>query len=251
MEGQAEQTGEKEVKKAITKKLFLSLLFLVLLLIAGFSVVISPAFSLGTVRVEGNFYMAENEILEIAGIPESINIFRLNTVEIEERLSKDLRIETAQITRNFPSQLTISIKERQPIAYVACDYGFVEIDRNGMAIMACKNLKNIQVPMITGIILHNIYIGDQVDDPVIKQALVYLAALDEESINKMSEINIKDKNQLVAYTNNSVQIRIGGLENLAEKARLTQGFLADANVKQLPIEYIDFNFTSPFIKVRQ
>ncbi|WP_110953217.1 cell division protein FtsQ/DivIB [Anaerosinus massiliensis] len=239
------------VKNSTSKQLFLSLLFIFIVLITGFSFIISPTFSIGEIKVDGNKYLTTEEIYQIAGVPEKINIFRLNTKEIQERLLKDLRISEAAVSRDFPSRITIHIVERKPIAYIACDYGFLEIDKSGLILAAYKNIKNINVPMITGIVLQNLYVGDKVDHAVLYNVLEYLSYLDESSINQMSEVNATSSDQLIAYTNSSVQIRIGKNERLLEKAKLTEEFLGELKKTKLPIEYIDLNFASPFIKFKK
>jgi len=251
---QAKQTDPidgNSTKKSKSKQLFLSLLFIFIVLVTSFSFITSPAFSVGNIKIDGNKYLTGEEIYQIAGVPEKINIFRLNTKEIQTRLLKDLRISEANVLRDFPSTITIHIVERKPIAYVACDYGFVEVDKTGLILAAYKSVKNIDVPMITGVTLHNLYVGDKVDNMLMVNVLKYLSYLDESSINQVSEVNATVADQLIAYTNSSVQIKIGNNERLADKARLTQEFLGELKKTKLPIEYIDLNFASPFIKFKK
>ena len=105
--------------------------------------------------------------------------------------------------------------------------------------------------MITGAVAKDKYIGDEVDDPLVKKILEFLQKIDAESLNKLSEVAIISADYIVAYTNTerSVQIRIGKLERLDEKARLTEDFLKDLETNPNPIEYVDFNYTAPFIKL--
>lgn len=248
---EADLEEARQGKKSTSKQLFFTLLLFFIVLITGFSFIISPAFSVGNIIVEGNKYLTEEELYQIAGVPEKINIFRLNTTELKTRLYKDLRIEEADISRRFPSTIVLKITERTPLAYVACDYGFVEIDKKGTVLAAYKTIKNIRVPMITGITLHNLYVGDTVDHVVLLKVLEYLSYMDETAVNQMSEVNVAVPEELVAYTTSSVQIRIGKAERLSEKAKLTQGFLEELKKTKLSIEYIDFNFASPFIKFKK
>ena len=44
------------------------------------------------------------------------------------------------------------------------------------------------MPIITGIRLGNIYVGDKVDSAAVKNILTYLAALDEGTLSQLSEI---------------------------------------------------------------
>ena len=220
------------------------------LLIAFFLFVNSPYFTVGTVLVEGNKYVTVEEVLRVAGVPERINIFRLKTTELSERLMSDLRVSEVHIERKFPATIIISIKERQPLAFVASQYGFVEIDREGVVMAAFKNLKQVKVPIITGVRLGNVYVGDQVNNAGLLNVLIYLAALDEDVLNQLSEVNIKSTDELVAYTTNSVYIRVGDSQRLTEKAKLTGEILQEIVAKKMVVDYIDLNYTSPIIKLR-
>lgn len=219
-------------------------------LIAFFLFINSSYFTVGTVVVEGNKYITVEEVLRVAGVPERVNIFRLKTSEISERLMNDLRVSEVQVARKFPATITIQVKERQPLAFVANQYGFVEIDRQGIVMMAYKNLKQVKVPVITGVRLGNVYVGDQVNNPGLLHVLTYLSALDEDVLNQLSEVNIKSADELVAYTTNSVYIRVGDNQRLTEKAKLTGEILHEISAKKMAVEYIDLNYTSPIIKIR-
>lgn len=219
-------------------------------LIAFFLFINSSYFTVGTVVVEGNKYIAVEDVLRVAGVPEQVNIFRLKTPEIKDRLMSDLRVAEVQVERKFPATISIHIQERQPLAFVANQYGFVEIDRQGIVMAAFKNLKQVKIPVITGVRLGNVYVGDQVNNPGLLNVLTYLAALDEEVLNQLSEVNIKSADELVAYTTSSIYIRVGDNQRLMEKAKLTGEILQEISAKKMVVEYIDLNYTSPIIKIR-
>ena len=75
--------------------------------------------------------------------------------------------------------------------------------------------------------------------------------IDENSVNEIAEVHIAVPDQIVAYTRNSVQIRLGSTDRLSEKAKATQAFIQKMPSMKQPIEYIDFNFTAPFIKFKK
>ncbi|WP_019554729.1 cell division protein FtsQ/DivIB [Propionispira raffinosivorans] len=237
-------------KKTISKQFFLLVFILLIFFIGMISLLCSPVFSVNRVQVSGNTYMSQDEVIRIAGLPDRVNIFRLTTREIQTKLCKDLRIEQAVVQRSFPSTIKIQIIERKPIASVACEYGFLEIDKKGMVLAVHKTITDMQVPIITGVVLHNLYIGDSVLDATCLKVLEYLAQLDETSVNQISEVHIAAPDQIVAYTRNSVQIRLGSTDRLSEKAKATQDFIQNMQTMKQSIEYIDFNFTAPFIKFK-
>lgn len=239
-----------EERQPVPKRLFSGLLMVLFVLIIGFLFLNSSLFNVSSIVIQGNKYMSNEEIYAVASVPENSNIFRLSLTEVKERLSRDLRIAKVEVSRKFPNTIVVTINERKPLAYVATSYGFVELDKQGIVLAAYKNLKKVRVPMITGARLENGYIADQVQNQSIVNILSFLAYFDEETLDQLSEVNI-NAGQIFAYTNNSIQIRIGAAERLSEKAKLTQDILKEIHDRNLIVEYIDLNYSSPFIKFKQ
>lgn len=241
---------ERGEKKSMSASMFIGLLFSLVVLIAAFMFVNSAYFAVGNVLVEGNKYLAQDEVYRIAGVPEQINIFRLNTNEIRKRLSNDLRIATVDVARHFPATIVITVSERRPIAYLAGNYGFVEVDKQGIILAVHKNIKQSHVPIITGFRAGGAYVGDKIEDFQAKQLLIFLSLLEDSAISQLSEINASGE-RLTAYTTKAVNIRLGDFNRLDEKSRLLGNILAEVQQKKLNVEYIDLTYASPFIKVKQ
>ena len=236
------------------RRLFKGVIFLLISgLILAF-VVYVPIFTLQQIKINGANYITQDDILKVGNIYIGEPLFQLETDSITNRLSQDLRIEEVSVRRVLPNTLEVTIKERRPVATILCDYGYLDMDKNGKILDSYKNLKTMQIPMITGASVRDLYIGDDVDDELVKKILDFLNKLNVESLNKLSEVAIISEDYIVAYTNTgkkSIQIRIGKLERLDEKAKLTESFLQDLEKNPNPIEYIDFNYTAPFIKLAQ
>lgn len=238
-------------KRPMSAQRFIGLLLVLVVLIAGLLFIKSAYFTVGSVIVEGNKYISVEEVYHIADIPESMNIFSLNTANIKMRLMHDLRIAETDVSRRFPGTIVISIKERKPMAYVASNYGFIEVDKQGVVLAVFKNLKQVNVPMITGIKLGNEYVGDKIENQVIENIVNYLSLLDEITLNQLSEINMKSSEQIIAYTVNSVHIRLGNHASLPDRANLTNEILGELGDRKKMIEYIDLNTASPVVKFKQ
>ena len=242
---------DTEIPKRRHRRMRKGILFLIISAVILGIAVYSPIFTLRDIRVEGTSYLTKDDIMKIAGVYRGEPLFQLQTDVVTKRLMQDLRIEEAIVRRSLPDKLDMIIKERKPVATVACDYGYLDMDRQGKVIDGYRALKTMAIPMITGVTLHDAYIGDDVENETVKKILYFLQQLDEESLNQISEIAITGPDYLVAYTTGSVQIRLGSLERLDEKAKLTMTFLEDLKTSKYPIEYVDFNYSSPFIKLAQ
>ena len=234
-------------------RLFRGIIFLVVsAAVLGFFVYV-PFFTLSEIKLVGAKYLTQEDIMKIGDIYMGEQLFRLETDVVQSRLSKDLRIEEVSVRRHLPHTLEINIKERRPLATIVCDYGYLDLDRNGVIIDSYKSLKTMKIPMINGAVIRDLYIGDEIEDEHVKKILDFLQRLNEETLNRLSEIAIVEADYIVMYTDTArpVQIRIGKLERLDEKARLTEDFLRDLETNPHPVEYVDFNYTSPFIKLAQ
>lgn len=249
--GSGEHESQVVVRRRSPRRVLKGFLFLLCSGVILGIVVYSPLFSVREVRVLGNRYMPKEDICRVAGVYPGVPLFQVRTAEMAQLLMKDLRVEQAVVRRSLPSTLEIQVTERRPVATVDCDFGYVDLDREGTVIDAYKTLKKMAIPMITGIKLKDIYIGDTITDENLKAALVYLYTMKPETNGQISEVSLKNPNDVMAYTTGGVQIRLGHLDRLEEKAHLTDSFVVDLEVTKRPVEYVDFKYTAPFIKLRQ
>ena len=235
------------------RRLFKGIVFLMIVgVILAFFVYV-PFFTLQEVKLIGAEKLTVEDILKVGNIYIGEPIFELETNEVTTRLANDLRIESVTVRRIFPNAIEVTLQERKPLATIVCEYGYLDLDKNGKIIDSYKNLREMKIPMITGAKVQDKYIGDDVEDDVLKKILEFLQKVDAASLNKISEVAIVAADYIVAYTDTEkpVQIRIGKLERMDEKAHLIDDFLRDLDANPHEVEYVDFNYTAPFIKLAQ
>ena len=235
------------------RRLFKGIIFLMIVgAILAFFVYV-PFFTLKEVKLFGAEKLTVEDILKVGNIYIGEPIFELETNEVTTRLSNDLRIESVSVRRIVPNAIEVTLKERKPLATIICDYGYLDLDKNGKIIDSYKNLREMKIPMITGAKVQNKYIGDDVDDDLVKKILEFLQKIKPESLNKISEVAIVAADYIVAYTDTEkpVQIRIGKLERMDEKAHFVDDFLRDLDSNPHEVEYFDLNYNAPFIKIAQ
>ena len=241
---------DQKKHKTISQKSVGVIMGALVVLLLVLAMAFSPLFVLRNIAITGNQFVSDEDICRIGGVTLGDNLFQLQTDEIREHLMKDLRIEQVVVKRSFPSALEIQVTERIPIAVVACDYGYLDIGKDGTVLDAHRTLREMLVPIVTGVTLSDLFVGDCVEDENIKLVLLYLDMLDSESRQQLSEISIANPDQVVAYATNSVQLRIGKLDNLDKKTEISRSFLSELKVAKRPIEYIDLQYESPFIKFK-
>ncbi|MBF1715598.1 MAG: ATPase, partial [Selenomonas sp.] len=114
---------------------------------------------------------------------------------------------------------------------------------------SCRSLKGADIPIITGVKLRDLYIGDDNNDPQVAQAISFLARIDPADIGEISEVSLRNPDAVVAYTKTALPIRLGQLTGIPDKAALTQDFLRDQKTTRHTVEYVDFSYDAPFIKL--
>lgn len=211
--------------------------------------VYSPLFTFQQLVVHGNVHLDENELCEIARIHYGQRLFELKTDEMTTNLLRDLRIESVVVRRQLPHKIEMDIVERIPVATIACDYGYLDFDRQGKVIASYRSLKGADIPIITGVKLRDLYIGDDNNDPQVAQAISFLARIDPADIGEISEVSLRNPDAVVAYTKTALPIRLGQLTGIPDKAALTQDFLRDQKTTRHTVEYVDFSYDAPFIKL--
>ena len=223
-------------------------LFSILMLIF---IINSPLLKIGYVKVTGNSYLPREDVLQIARIKEPLNIFSVQTDVIQDYLQNDLRIDTAKVWRDFPNCLNIEITERLPVAVMNCNYGYVNLDKNSVVIDIYTDAKKIQKPVITGMVLQDVYIGDSINDDTVKKILVYLGLLNNEVLSQIRQVNIADKEHIELYTVKGTKIILGNLEDVEKIAEKTQEIFKDVSTTTIPVEYIDLSYSRPVLKIKQ
>ena len=209
----------------------------------------SPLFTFQQLVVHGSVQLDAEELCEIARIQYGERLFALKTDAMTANLLHDLRIESAVVRRQLPNKIEMEIVERVPLATVACDYGYLDFDRQGKVIASYRTLKGADIPIITGVKLHDLYIGDDNNDTQVAQVISFLAHIDPTDIGGISEVSVADPDAVVAYTKTALPIRLGKITGIPDKSALTQDFLRDQKTTRHTVEYVDFSYDAPFIKL--
>lgn len=203
---------------------------------------------LGSMTVTGSKTVSIEDVKVAGNIKDPVNILQINRERLKQRLSHDLRVDSVDISYRFPLTMEVAIKERVPLMVLPAQFGYLTIDRQGQVIDSSDSLKGLKVPLVSGLGAGNLLLGDWVTDPAMKAAVTYLDALPADYLAQLEEINLGDGDQLLAYTTDGVQIRIGNQEQLKEKAEMTVNMLKDLQDKHVRAQYIDVNLDAPYVK---
>ncbi|MDU1773079.1 MAG: FtsQ-type POTRA domain-containing protein, partial [Dialister micraerophilus] len=205
----------------------------------------------GNLTVTGNDIIKTEDIFFEAEIKKPINIFQIRTSNVEKRLLNDIRIEEVDVSRQFPFTINIKVKERKPLVIVQGEFCYAILDKTGLVIETETSLKKANYPMITGKKWGNLLLGDTVSESDVLLALKFINSLSEDGVKLFSEINIGNKDNIIAYTRSGIAVKLGNGKNIADQAKLAENMVGDISSRQLSVEYIDANTSSPFIKLKK
>lgn len=239
--------NESKMPKGVLRPILVVMCTLILLIIF----ISSSYFRLEAIEVEGNQGLTKEEVIAMSGIEEDANILSVGLERTRDCLMRDLRIADVEASRIWPNKIRLIVTERKPILYATGSLGFLEIDRQGTVLAVHKSMNRMDVPLLTGRQLSDLYVGDIATDADLKLVSDYLAALPEDILKQISEINIQDRNRVYAYTTDSIYIEFGPLDRLVDKAELTSEVLDEITANSLAAASIHLDYTVPFMKVRR
>lgn len=204
--------------------------------------------SFGALIVDGNDRMTNDEVYQACGVSGYVNVIQLSPGDIQERLRKDLRITDATVERVFPATIHVTMKERQAAAVITTMYGFAYIDDMGKVMELGPQIKGVSVPIMTGKKMDTILLGDTITDPSIRAALIYLQNLSPDVLKTITEVNVGNPDELIAYTSDSLPIHLGSGNDAAERAAITEELLQEVKNTDVAVQYIDTDIRVPLVK---
>ena len=205
---------------------------------------------IGQIQVTGTNQLSSEDVVAIGDLGYPVNILRVRTGALEERLQKDMRVDTAHVSYALPLTLQVDVKERTAVVVVPSQFGFVALDRQGMVIASSPTIPDTTVPIISGVRLGNALLGDTVESEGIRGAITYMMGFPEDKRKQIGEINVGDAEHIIAYTVDGLPIHIGDRSDLEEKAKITTDMIEDVSQRHVSAEFIDVNIKSPYIKTQ-
>ncbi|ADG83001.1 Polypeptide-transport-associated domain protein FtsQ-type [Thermincola potens JR] len=223
-------------------------LFFILLLICGiYALLNSSFFSVSRIIVDGNKQLKTQEIVNLSGITVGTNTFKLKIDEIEKRILLHPLVKKVTVKRLLPGKIKIDLEERVGQGLLPKDGGFYVVDSEGVFLYPVDSIEKINLPIITGVRFGKIKTGQKIKSEGLRSALDYLAIMPPEISTIVSEINCANPENIIMYTIDGVEVRLGNTENATEKLEIYRQ-VASQKFQQ-KIQYIDLSYHSkPVVK---
>lgn len=235
-------------KRGRIRRLFLSLL----LITALFFFLHSGIFALQTVEVQGNRWVTKEEVLQLASVEGGLNLWQVDIRGIVTRLQTHPLIEQVFVARRWPHTLVITVREREAMALLPAEEGFLVIDGQGYIMEGVSSISQLKLPLISGIKLErNAGPGSQLTGAGLESALAVLNQLPLDARQGIAEIEAREPDNLLLYLPGRIKVKFGDSNDVQGKwKRLQEALQGISNMGGL--EYVDVSFTGPpAIKFRQ
>ena len=217
----------------------LARVFLALLLVfVAYVLFRSPLFQIQRVLVQGNSAIARTEIEESAGISLGKNIFEVDLGQARERLLTLPMLKEVQVYRRLPSTVVIRVVERTPVALVPVPGGFAEVDEEGMYLRR-GSVGTSGLPVLTGIRVAAAEPGRPVEGSGLQEGLTVIRGLGPQVVRELSEIHAG--RQVVLYTLDGIEVRLGLPVDLEAKGRVLPGLLVALRSGGKRVCYVDLS----------
>lgn len=161
----------------------------------------SDFFQITAINIEGCSRVGKERVLEWSGVDIHSNLAALSAKEIKTRLESQGWVEAAEVRREWPNRLVISIRERVPMAVLNRGGRLWYLERNGRVFAEAEPSDDLDFPVISG--FSGEPGGSGENQPGFREALQFLQIATHGNRNlpvqNISEINIGGGDELVLF----------------------------------------------------
>lgn len=184
-----------------------------------------------SVTVVGNVRYTDAEILEASGIHQGDSILLLGRDKLFRRIAAACPyVEQLELTKTYPSALTLRVTETGAVYFTQVRGRICTLDSSLRVIEltdATEGLTELRLPEIKSAIEGSALVfSDAGDDARVRSALEMLGGADE--VLAFDCIDLRDRYNIAAYLDGSVQVLFGDASDLAIKTRIARQVYADA-----------------------
>ena len=198
-------------------------------------------FAVATIEVRGISRVGPDQILAVAAIQHGTNIFKLDTMGVIDRVESLPEVRRADVVRELPNRVVISVEERRPFTLV--HGGRLHwMDEEGRLLGASPEAVAPPMPVISGLSADELASMRTAPGPKARAAIGVIRALLRSGNGltaEISEIDMSRREGPVLYTVDGVEVRLGS-EDWDERLARLEGVLAQIATQD--VRTVDLRF---------
>jgi cell division septal protein FtsQ len=108
-----------------------------------------PYFTVGDITIDTDGLFSGQEIQEWSGVRLGMSLWEIDPTQVEARLLAHPGIQTAEVKREFPQRVSVTVKARRAVAVVVGS-SLTYLDDTGVCFTALTSTLNFDLPYVTG-----------------------------------------------------------------------------------------------------
>ena len=234
-----QETTEQMIKRKNRKRLFISIVMLIVAIIGGtIFFLTTPRFNITEIEITGNYKNTVDTYISLSKIElGTTNIFGISSKRIQTNLKENAYVESVSITRKLPNILEISVTERKVTYQVEMANRYLYFNEQGYLLEISE--EKADVIFLKGLtsIQENMTEGNRLNEQDLKKLsfiLEFTNYCKYHSIeNTITTIDVTDTNDYKVYFEKDHKVLyLGNASNLNERLSLLKAILnAEKNKK--------------------
>jgi cell division protein FtsQ len=204
----------------------------------------APAFAIDRIEVKGLARIQKDELLAAAALAPGQNIFAQSPEQLQGKISQHPWIVSASVQRELPSKLTVTVRERDPVALMvieACtapkaedDPGCDEasslylVSEDATMFKRLGGADPVDLPVITGLTRPRMASEPELAQRVLKESIGLMRAYRDSGLWQqlpLGELHLESNDGLALYVGEDLTyVRLGAAPYDAKLKRLKKVF---------------------------
>lgn len=244
--------NQNTLKSAMLAKVILTM---VIILFAFILIIVSGAFQITEILVEGNKNISEEQIISFSGLQKGTNLFAISKKSITNKLKENAYIDEVKIKRVLPNKISLIINERKPEYVLQLANSYVYINRKGF-VLEISNHKP-EVPIIIGFRtdLSNIKPNDKLQESDLEKMNMVIKIMEIASHHHMengiTKIDVsQDKNYAIHFEKEGKIAYLGEGSELNTRFLYIKSILKEQQGKKGEI-FVNMDLNSEYVYFRE
>ncbi|GEM_PF-1077788 len=199
----------------------------------------SALFALDSVTVRGTANLTADDVLRRIGIGPGDSAFQVDAAAIRHRLRQDPRIADASVALAFPHRLTVTIRERAPVAALAFGDGYVLLGADGVAVARAPAPGPALPLLVDHLQLPWVQPGTPVPSARVRFGVRVAAALPADLRSTVIGVRVDTPGDVELETLDGVWLKLGDAQGLDERLELAPRVLAAIRARGIHARYLD------------
>ena len=204
----------------------------------------TPIFGVSEVVVEGNNKLLAEDVINLSGIKNGQNIFRINTKKTVAKIEELPYVDDAQIVRKFPTKVKIVVDESTEDIIIDTPSEFIVATIDGKVLYKTDNVTEVPVPIVKGIAIKSAEVAQKIvseDTDSAERDISYVKCFFKSNYwSEIDVIDVTDESNFMMIMRTGLRVTFGPvdtIESLERKIKMLDAIIPQ--VKPTERSYLD------------